>query len=146
MTQSAEFNFSHVGICVSDKERSLRFYTEGLGFTVTQSLEVGAPFHIISELPELKLYAIFMIRDGVSVELLYHERPAAIGLAERRPMNQLGLTHLSFTVNDLAAAANRIVKFGGYAYAHTKVTSPAGDMMFCTDPDGVRIELWQKTV
>ena len=29
-----ELSFSHVGICVSDLERSLRFYCEGLGFEV----------------------------------------------------------------------------------------------------------------
>ena len=29
--------FSHLGICVSDLERSLRFYCEALGFTAAES-------------------------------------------------------------------------------------------------------------
>ena len=80
----------------------------------------------------------------MTIELLCHERPATIGPAERRPMNQLGLTHLSMVVDDLAAAMERIERCGGKALQQTKVKGPAGEMVFCTDPDGVRIELWQK--
>ena len=135
--------FSHVGICISDLERSTKFY-EALGFEVVQAVETGAPFHVLSEVPELKLRATFLQRDGVTIELLCHELPETIGPAERRPMNQLGLTHLSLIVGDLAAVADRIERHGGQVHAHTKVEGPAGDMIFCTDPDGVRIELWQR--
>jgi catechol 2,3-dioxygenase-like lactoylglutathione lyase family enzyme len=144
MTQGSGMMFSHIGVCVSDMERSRRFYTEALGFTVSHSIEAGAPFHVLTEMSELKLLATFMTRDGIMVELLYNERPPTIGPAERRPMNQLGLTHLSFTVTDMEATTERIARYGGHVYPHTKVTGPAGDMMFCTDPDGIRIELWQK--
>ena len=136
--------FSHIGICISDMQRSARFYTEALGFVLSHSVEGGPPFDIMTELPELELRASFLKRDGVMIELLQYVRPGTIGSAERRPMNQLGLTHLSLIVEDIAAAADLIGRHGGRAYPQTRVKSPAGDMMFCTDPDGVRIELWQK--
>jgi catechol 2,3-dioxygenase-like lactoylglutathione lyase family enzyme len=144
MNQNPTINFSHIGICVSDMQRSTRFYTEVLKFVVSHCLEAGPPFHIMTELPELKLKATFLRRDGVMIELLHYERPRVLGPAERRPMNQLGISHLSVTVDDLVAVTDLVEKYGGRVYPQTKVTTPAGDMMFCTDPDGVRIELWAK--
>jgi glyoxylase I family protein len=144
MSQKPTIAFSHIGICVSDLARSERFYTEALGFVLSHSVEAGAPFDLVSELPDLKLRASFLKRDGVTIELLYHAHPVAVGPAERRPMNQLGLTHLAFIIDDLSQVADRIVAHGGRVYAQTKVNTRAGDFMFCTDPDGTRIELWQK--
>ena len=37
-------SFSHLGICVSDLDRSLRFYCEGLGFELVASHRVGEEF------------------------------------------------------------------------------------------------------
>ena len=145
MSQNPTVTFSHVGICVADLRRSELFYTEALGFVLSHSVEAGAPFDIVSELPGLKLRASFLKRDGVMIELLYHEHPVAVGSVERRPMNQLGLTHLAFTLHDISQVAERIVKHGGRVYPQTKVNTRAGDFMFCTDPDGTRIELWQKS-
>ena len=122
----------------------MRFYTEVLGFQLSQSVEGGPPFDVMAEVPELKLHANFLTRDGVTIELLYYERPGAIGPAQRRPMNQLGLTHISFTVKDMDTTTDLIQGFGGHVLSHTKVSTPMGDLMFCTDPDGTRIELWQK--
>jgi glyoxylase I family protein len=144
MSQNPTITFSHIGICVADLGRSERFYTEALGFVLSHSVEAGPPFDIVSELSELKLRASFLKRDGITIELLYHEHPVAVGPSERRPMNQLGLTHLAFTLNDLSQVADRIVKHGGRIYPQTRVNTRAGDFMFCTDPDGTRIELWQK--
>jgi len=144
MSQKPTVTFSHIGICVSDLGRSERFYTQALGFVLSHTVEAGAPFDLVSELPGLKLRASFLKRDGVTIELLYHEHPVAVGPAERRPMNQLGLTHLAFTLDDLTQVAEGIVAHGGRVYPQTKVNTRAGDFMFCTDPDGTRIELWQK--
>ena len=43
----------------------------------------------------------------------------------------------------MTSAAERVVAFGGHAHAGTRIDSPYGPMIFCTDPDGVRIELIQ---
>src|SRR5580692_8517084 len=113
MNQNATVTFSHIGICVADLRRSELFYTEALGFVLSHTVEAGPPFDIVSELPGFKLRASFLKRDGVMIELLYHEHPVAVGSVERRPMNQLGLTHLAFTLHDISQVAERIVKHGG---------------------------------
>ena len=63
-------------------------------------------------------------------------------------MNQLGLTHLSVRVQDVDAIAERIRELGGTVFKsfRTKLEeNPDGSSskfgVYCTDPDGVRIEL-----
>ncbi len=148
MTSSAPaLTFSHVGICVSDLERSLRFYCEGLGFELVESFTVGTEFGRLMEVEgDIVLQSRFITRDGVRLELLRFDAPGFHGPAARRPMNQLGLTHLSVRVADVDATAARIRELGGAVFDHTrsKFDNPDGsntDFVYCTDPDGVRIEL-----
>lgn len=135
---------SHFGVCVSDLERSKRFYIEALGFESEYELEFGAPFEVLTELPPIQARAAFLRRDGVRIELASYASPGVIGPAERRPMNQLGLTHMALVVDDLDAVARRIAEAGGQVLPQTRVETPSGDLIFCTDPDGVRFELWRK--
>jgi lactoylglutathione lyase len=143
MTERPKTTFSHIALCTSDLERSVRFYTEALGFEVGRYLEVGPPFDLLTELPGLKSRMCFLQRDGVTLELLSYDTPPVVGTAERRPMNQLGLTHISFIVDDLDAAVDRIANCGGRVHSETKTVTPMGALIFCTDPDGVRVELFQ---
>lgn len=144
MDANPRMTFSHFGICVADMERAIRFYTGALDFTLGQSTKAGAPFEVLTELPELKLRASFLVRDGVMIELLCYDRPGSVGSAGRRPMNQLGLTHLALVVDDVDSVMKRIVEQGGRAYPNTRVETAKGIRGFCTDPDGTRIELWRK--
>jgi catechol 2,3-dioxygenase-like lactoylglutathione lyase family enzyme len=134
---------AHVGICVSDLERSLRFYRDGLGFRETGALDLaGEPSATLLELPGVALRARYLERDGARIELLYYPRPGATG-GGARPMNALGLTHLSFRVAELDVCLERLVALGGKALAHTRVVNAGLGMqaIFLTDPDGTRIEL-----
>jgi predicted enzyme related to lactoylglutathione lyase len=57
-------------------------------------------------------------------------------------MNQYGLTHLAFYVDDIDAVAASVVANGGRAYPHTRGKFENGvEIMYCTDPDGARVEL-----
>ena len=135
---------SHIAVCASDLDHSIRFYTEVFGFALDQRIDIGAPFETLTELPPIKGSAAFLNKDGVRLELVSYQTPEMIGPAERPPMNQLGLTHLAFTVTDLDAVIGRMAANGGTVIDQTRVSTPAGDLIFCTDPDGVRLELWQK--
>ncbi len=144
MTASpAPLTFSHVGICVSDLERSLRFYCEGLGFELVESYTVGTEFGKLMEVGgEIVLQSRFIMRDAMRLELLRFDSPGFGGPAQRRPMNQLGLTHLSMRVGDVDEVAARIRELGGTVLDHTRCRfdNPDGsssDFVYCTDPDGV---------
>ncbi len=135
-------SFSHLGICVSDLDRSLRFYCEGLGFEPTQLHQVGAEFGSLMEIEGVAVRSQFLRRDHLSIELLFYDAPGHVGPAERRPVNQLGLTHLNFRVDDVDAVAARVRELGGKVLDHTRTTfGPEMDFVYCTDPDGTRIEL-----
>jgi predicted enzyme related to lactoylglutathione lyase len=60
-------------------------------------------------------------------------------------MNQLGLTHLSLRVDDVDAVAAVIEGLGGTVVTATRTSIDLPgtrlDFLYCTDPDGVRIEL-----
>jgi catechol 2,3-dioxygenase-like lactoylglutathione lyase family enzyme len=137
--------FSHLGICVSDLERSRRFYREGLGFDEVGAHRVGREFATLMELPGVDVDSVMLARDGVTVELLGYRAPGHVGEPVRRPMNQLGLTHLSFRVEDVDAAASAVERAGGVVIGVTRTTldtaSVTLDFLYCTDPDGTRIEL-----
>src|SRR3954451_3840388 len=105
--------FSHIGLCVRNLERSLLFYCDGLGFeraesypiedTFAGSLEVGGVIALTSQ----------MIRRGdVTIELLGWELPEPAGTPSTS-RQQVGFTHLSFYVEDLAATTDRLQRLGG---------------------------------
>ena len=134
---------SHFGICVSDMERSLRFYCAGLGFEHYESHTIGTEFGALMELEgEVVLASRFIRLSGMSIELLQFTSPAPTGDRSRRPVNKLGLTHLNLRVDDVDAAAERVRDNGGTVLEETRTTfGPELDFVYCTDPDGVRIEL-----
>jgi catechol 2,3-dioxygenase-like lactoylglutathione lyase family enzyme len=135
---------SHVGICVSDLERSLRFYCEGLGFEpaerydldstqmegLDRSLEVPGPIKLISQM---------IVSGGMKIELLaYPGHPVSGSPSTSRGF--LGLTHLSFNEDKVDSAAKRLEEYGGTILPETR--SEAGIvLLFLTDPDGTRVEL-----
>jgi catechol 2,3-dioxygenase-like lactoylglutathione lyase family enzyme len=135
---------SHLGICVSDLQRSLRFYRDVLGFREESSLDVSGP-HVdqLLGLTGTKLRAVYLERDGMRLELLSYTSPRPIGSIAPRPMNQLGLTHLSLRVDDVRKMIDDLRNAGILVMDETQIGIPAlrTAAVFITDPDGTRIEL-----
>ena len=88
-------------------------------------------------LPEpLGVHATYLVRDSFVLELIdYSQREVHVGA--ERVMDQVGLTHLSFSVSDLAGALVRVEEFGG---AVVEGTVTEGSAMI-RDPDGQLLEL-----
>jgi glyoxylase I family protein len=138
---------SHIGVCVSDWKRSLRFYGEGLGFRYVNELEFeGEPSATLLQLDGVRFRAVYLERDGVVIELLAYEAPDTLGEPEPRRMNQLGLTHLSLQVDDLDACLRELAAVGGRVLEETRIEVPEAKAraIFVTDPDGTRIELVER--
>jgi catechol 2,3-dioxygenase-like lactoylglutathione lyase family enzyme len=137
--------FSHFGICVGDLERSLAFYCEALGFEKAESHQIGSEFAALMDLPDVAVTSQFIRRGPTAIELLAFEEPRPFGERTRRAVNQMGLTHLSFRVADVGAVAARVVEFGGSVVESSRTSIDLGgtelEFVYCTDPDGVRVEL-----
>jgi glyoxylase I family protein len=136
---------THVGICVSDLARSLRFYRDLLGFRLEHELHVeGEPSDTLLRLRGVNLDAVYLQRDGVRIELLHFARPPAPP-SRTRAMNETGLTHLSFRVADLDATLAALRAAGERVLDETIIRIPAVQAAACfiVDPDGQLIELVQ---
>ena len=131
--------FNHVGICVTDLERSRRFYEEVVAFRYWWELE--APDEGTAQLLQIPapvgLRAVYMVRDGFVLELLhFSQAPGATGDSPR-VMNEPGLTHLSLSVGDFPTVLAKVVPNGGTVVE----ASDVGAAIMIRDPDGQLIEL-----
>lgn len=138
---------SHIGLCVSDLDRSMRFYCDGLGFSpaerfdlsssaapgLAQALEVDEPVELVSQM---------ITNDSLKIELLAYRSPA-IGGAPSASRGMRGLTHLSFYVDDIDASLTRLIDCGGTLVDGTRQDLGV-ELLFIADPDGTRIELMRE--
>jgi catechol 2,3-dioxygenase-like lactoylglutathione lyase family enzyme len=135
---------THIGLCIAEPERSLHFYEELLGFRRLSELEVkGQPGATLLRLPDVSLRAIYLERDGVCIELLHYSVPGHEGDGSPRPMNRLGLTHLSLRVDDMNALLRELEAAGVTVLHETRVDNPelGAKAIMLTDPDGTLVEL-----
>jgi len=137
---------SHIGICVSELERSVAFYRDALGFVELSRFAVsGAQSAQLTGIEGGAIDTVYLERDGARIELLHYPDAGHQSAATPRPMNLLGLTHLSLRVADLDAAVAAITAAGGDCFDNTRIANERWGTaaVFVTDPDGLRIELLQ---
>jgi catechol 2,3-dioxygenase-like lactoylglutathione lyase family enzyme len=135
----------HIGICVTDLDKSLKFWCDGMGFETTMVPPVGDEWSEALEIGgKVEFTAHFIKRDGFEFELLHYATPAPHG-APSMSRNQLGFTHFAVYVDDLDAEIERLVACGGTVLEHTRTRIGEGaasvELVFIADPDGVRVEL-----
>jgi len=128
---------NHVGLCVTDLDRSRHFYQDVLGFVSVRELTVpdAAAGPLLSIDAPVELTAVYLERGSFVLELLHFGRPENPPAAPR-PFNQPGLTHLSFSVPDLEACVALVPGAGG-----TVVTQFGRAAAIIRDPDGQLLEL-----
>lgn len=131
--------YNHTGQVVSDPERSMRFYTEVLGFKYWYQVSPDDPSvaKLCSLSPPLGVTAYYLRLDGFVLELMHYSAPGGEAAYRARAMNEPGLTHLSISVPDIAATARKAVEFGGEIIAE----SDLGGALMIRDPDGQLLEL-----
>ncbi|TQS25934.1 VOC family protein [Microbispora sp. KK1-11] len=124
------FTTGHVGLNVSDLDRSVGFYRKVFGFDVAGE-----------SADETRRYA-FLAQDGTLVLTLWQQSEGrfAAGLP--------GLHHLSFQVPDIDSVrrAEAVVRETGATIHHGGIV-PHGEGassggLFFEDPDGIRLEIY----
>jgi catechol 2,3-dioxygenase-like lactoylglutathione lyase family enzyme len=135
--------FNHVGQCVTDLERSKRFYCELFGFTLER--EINPPDEssakLLSLSPPLDMTAAYLVRDGLVLELLHFGADGQTQPFRERRMNEPGLTHISLSVDDVDDVCARVPEFGGDVIGSSNI----GNAVFVRDPDGQLVELLPMT-
>lgn len=137
--------FRHVGITVSDMQRSLDFYTKYLGMEVMSRHPDcrGAYYESLVGVPGADINIVVLrMADGARLELLqYRSHPRREGA----PANatEPGRPHCAFTVEDLMALYRDREAYG-CSFKHPPLKSPDGVLVaYCHDPDGTILELVQ---
>jgi len=138
--------FSHIGIGVSDLERSVRFYSEVFGFAQLYQLDFNDDEVAATMEQSGRFRSAMLIRDDVRIELLQWVDVPTSGSGERKPMTELGFTHLSFRVDDVHELTEVVVAAGGAVHPQTLTFlgadgAPQTGLLYLTDPDGTRIEV-----
>lgn len=130
---------NHVGLCVTDLERSRRFYEEVFGFSHRDDLhpDDGPTGRLLGIEPPVGLDAVYLTLGPFVLELLRFDRDGNAP-ARDRSFTEPGLTHLSFGVDDLAEACRRVRAAGGRVLEDTEL---GGLAVMVRDPDGQLLEL-----
>ncbi|MBA9003437.1 MULTISPECIES: VOC family protein [Thermomonospora] len=120
----------HVGVNVTDLDRSVAFYRAALGLEVlNESHETGRRF-------------AFLGHDGTLLITLWEQSEG------RFPTGLPGLHHLAFRVPDMAAVrrAEQALRELGATFLHEGVVAhgegAGSGGVFFTDPDGIRLEIY----
>ncbi|MET9396236.1 VOC family protein [Kitasatospora sp. NPDC002965] len=129
-TISSTLQTGHVGLNVTDLDRSTAFYRRLLGLEL---LKEGTG-------PEQRF--AFLGRDGRPVLTLWQQSAGTFATAAP------GLHHLSFQVDSLdeVRAAEALLRELGASFAYDGVVphgeGAASGGIFFTDPDGIRLEIY----
>jgi catechol 2,3-dioxygenase-like lactoylglutathione lyase family enzyme len=142
----------HINIVVADLARSVKFYTEVLGFRKTHDVVMeGDWIEAIVGLRGVKGLVAFVEApgNGPRIELLQYVSPPGVALPENSRPQTRGLRHLALRVDDIVGLTARL-RAAGVTLFSDPVRVPAGVVKFAAgdktlvyflDPDGVILEL-----
>lgn len=139
---------SHIAICVRDVEQSLAFYRDILGMRVTfdqlQDTTTGGLPHVYHQARKTRRTVYLRYGAGNTTPFLVvtsHPNEAPDGQPIK--LDQVGISHLSFTVRDVKALAQELQAKGVQLAAPLEAFTDAQRevrSIFVYDPDGILVQ------
>ena len=142
---------THIGVCVRDMAESLKFYRDALGMKV-----VGEKITDITEggtqTARLDNYALerntrhwvsLSYGDDLTPTLTLTSHPGEKADGKPILLDQVGISHISFGVADVAALADELEAKGyGLAGSRESYTDSTGEIrsIYVRDPDGILVQ------
>ena len=138
---------SHVAICVRDLDQSLAFYRDILGMTVEadrmQDTTTGGLPHVYKFPRKTRRQVRLAFGVGAKPTLTMTCHPGEQPDGQPIKLDQIGISHISFTVPDVQALAEELMSKGvelagpldGFSNAQGEVSS-----IFVYDPDGILVQ------
>ena len=139
---------SHIAFCVRDIDASLAFYRDKLGMQITldqvQDTTSGGLPHVYNQARQTRRTVHLRYGESDSLPFLVmtsHPNESADGAPIK--LDQIGISHLSFTVKNVKALAEDLLAKGvelaaplaSFANAQGEVSS-----IFVYDPDGILVQ------
>ncbi len=139
---------NHTSFTVSDIDRTIGFFRDGLGFSVTSKARRNvAIIEQVTGVDGADIIVAFVQAPGHRIELIQYLAPAARGKVEARPCDT-GFAHIAFDVDDVDAAVAAAARFD------VKPVNPPAridqgpnkgrQVVYLRDPDGVTIEFIER--
>ena len=132
----------HMGIVVSDMEKSLKFYRDLLGLKVKSLVDEEGEFldnMLARENVKNKVAKLYAKNGNTLVELIDSK---SYGNKKDRDFFTIGASHFALTVDNLDETYDYLIKNGVKFTAPPQQTPDRfAKVTFCEDPDGTPIEL-----
>ena len=137
----------HVSFTVTDMERSLKFYRDGLGFELLSDRIVSGRFpETVSGLPKAELRIAHLKAYDQGLELIQYIRPTGERQAVRTC--DAGSAHMCFVVEGIDAEVERLTTAGARFISEPQTVEGgpnAGNRcVYFLDPDGIPMELTER--
>lgn len=144
-----KFTFHHVVLWVADMERSLRFYRELLGFVPDRKHEPkGEAIDTILGKKNARIITAYGTIGGVGLEFVQMIDPPYDELHQRTgeplPWRQ-GPETIAFDVEDMDAFLAHAKRIGAPLTCPPVTFATGQRNAFVHDPDGIRLEVIQRT-
>ena len=142
---------THVGVCVRDMAESLKFYRDALGMKVvgekiTDITEGGtqtARLDNYSLERNTRHWVSLSYGDDLTPTLTLTSHPGEKADGKPILLDQVGISHISFGVADVAALADELEAKGyGLAGSRESYTDSTGEIrsIYVRDPDGILVQ------
>ncbi len=136
--------FDHLTIAVRDLDRARRFFGL-LGFREAMSVVIaGEPFASYMGVPEIEADHVTLVLENASprteIQLLHYRRPEAIPDPHIRDLYKIGLNHICFATDDLAAEVRKM-RENGFETRSGILDFHSRKLVFLEGPEGVVVEL-----
>lgn len=137
-------NIRHLAIVVNDLKKSQDFYESFFGFKkVSEEIESGPFIEKVVGLPNAKIHWVKLATpNGVLIELLKYLNPTNEAKKPTQIANQLGHSHLAFTVHSMDGFLKAFQSRQGHLVNPPEL-NPAGTVRVCYayDPEGNLLEI-----
>jgi catechol 2,3-dioxygenase-like lactoylglutathione lyase family enzyme len=134
-----EFTFDHVGISVSNLDRSIEFYTKIFGFKCERIIET----------PMGNGKVALLQKEGITIEMLGYSNVLPLPDDRKIPaedIKTIGVKHFAIRVNDIMGAADFLKKNGVEFISEPTLGVRGWRRFFVKDPDGIPLELTEGPV
>jgi glyoxylase I family protein len=124
-------SIEHIAINISDIQKSMDFYGRILGFQKLQSVDRGDC-----------IIHYFQLPNSARLELFEYKKP---GVMQAREDSAVGLRHLAFQVEDVAAHEKELRASGVEITLSTcELPDLGARVLLFLDPNGVTLEFCEK--
>jgi catechol 2,3-dioxygenase-like lactoylglutathione lyase family enzyme len=139
-------HFDHLTIVVRDIDCAKAFFSV-LGFKEAVSVVIaGEPFATYMGIPGIEAEHVTLVLENASprneIQLLRYRHPEPLPDPHIRDLNKIGMNHICFAVDDIAAEIAKL-RAKGFATRNEVMDFHSRKLVFVEGPEGVTIELSQ---